>query len=369
MRALVAPLEMKGALTAREIADTLSDALASLGWEVDCCPLSDGGPGLIDALATPGERRRVRVHDARGREVEATWAHLSSGAGLVEMAQAAGLARLPLDLRNPRVTTTVGVGELIAAALDEGCSTLAVGAGGSATNDGGTGALSALGIRFLDAGSELLPPGGAALNRLARIDSAGLDPRVRTVDLQVLSDVDSPLLGPSGATALFSAQKGADESARRELEAGLARLASVMRATTGVDVSDRPGMGAAGGLAYGLAAFGGARVTSGFEWIAARTHLVKRIQRADVVLTAEGRLDAQSLRGKGTVRLTELARAEGKPCVAWVGRCALVSARVPFAEVVEISPDLSPDGISTERDEIIRRLAAAVTAWASTRRA
>jgi glycerate kinase len=235
------------------------------------------------------------------------------------MAAASGLTLVPRDRRDPRVTTTFGTGELVRAALEAGLSRLIVGIGGSATNDGGTGMARALGIRFLDAGGSDLPEGGAALARLARIDLSGRDPRLDGAELLVACDVDNPLTGPRGASAVYGPQKGATPEMVRELDAALEHYAGVARAATGRDVASRPGAGAAGGLGAGLLFFTPARLRPGVEIVLEATGFDALVRGADLVLTGEGRTDAQTAMGKAPVGVAAAARRHGVPVVCLSG--------------------------------------------------
>jgi glycerate kinase len=320
LRWLIAPQEFKGTLTASEAADALRSGLRQTAPEVllDIAPLADGGPGTVDALlaGTPGERRVLTVRGPLGEPVQAAYALLDSGrTGIIEMAAASGLSLLRPEERDPRRASTYGTGELMRAALDAGCSRLIVGLGGSATNDGGTGALSALGYRFLDSADEPLPPGGAALARLARVDTSQQHPRLKEVEVLAATDVTAPLLGPNGASRLFGPQKGADPQAVEELEEALSFFAQGL-APEFIRV---PGAGAAGGFGFGLAVLAGANIVSGYGLVAQALHLERRVAVADVVITGEGRFDRQTALGKGPSALARSGKELGKPVVLFAG--------------------------------------------------
>src|SRR6185369_1417296 len=255
IRILVAPLEFKGSLTAGQAARAI-EAGVRAGWpdaELTVLPLADGGPGTADALveALGGEWHTAWSHDALGRPLQAQWASWPGG-GVVEMARASGLSLLAPAERDALTTTTLGTGELIADALESGIRTLLIGVGGSATNDGGVGALQALGYRFLDGSGRALPPGGAALRNLARIVPDGVLPAVRATGMTVMTDVLNPLCGPTGASHVYGPQKGASPDDVELLDAALAHLAEIVRRDLGADAAHLPGTGAAGGLSYGL---------------------------------------------------------------------------------------------------------------------
>ncbi len=327
MRIVVAPQEFKGSLTAVQAAEAIAAGLkrALPNTAVEQVPLADGGPGTVAAVvaATGGELRTTPCRDPLGRPITAAFALLNGGhTALVEMAAAAGLTLLRPQERDVRRASTEGVGDLIRAALDAGAHRIVVGLGGSATNDGGSGMARALGVRFLDADGHELPPGGAVLARLDRIDASGLDPRLRDVEVIGATDVRNPLCGPEGASAVYGPQKGATPAEVAELDAALRRYAAVLRRDLGVDVLELPGAGAAGGLGAALVAFLGARLRSGFELVAEAVRLEQRLAGADLVITGEGRLDGQSLFGKTTVGVARLAYRHGVPVVALCGGLA-----------------------------------------------
>jgi glycerate kinase len=323
MRIVVAPQEYKGTLTAREAAEAIATGVrrAVPEAELDLAPVSDGGPGLVEAMlaATEGRLMRAQVSDPLGREVQAEWGLLQDGTAVIEMAAASGLLLLTDEERDPRLTTTYGVGQLIAAALDEGARRIIVGVGGSATNDGGAGMAAALGVKFLDADEGELPPGGAALTRLDRIDGSRLDPRLRQTSIVAATDVTNPLCGPEGASLVYGPQKGATAEVAQELDAALQRYAEVIERDLGVRVAHVAGAGAAGGLGAGLIAFLGAEVRPGFDIVAEVTRLRERIAAADLVITGEGRLDGQTAYGKTVWRVAALARDAGVPVIAVPG--------------------------------------------------
>jgi glycerate kinase len=324
MRIVVAPDSFKGSLGALGVAGAMERGIRAVfpDAEVVKVPVADGGEGTVEALveATRGSLRARHVRGPLGDVVEARWGVLGDGrTGVVEMAAASGLTLVPRDRRDPRVTTTFGTGELVRAALEDGLSRLIVGIGGSATNDGGTGMARALGIRFLDGGGRDLPEGGAALARLARIDLSGRDLRLDGAELLVACDVDNPLTGPLGASAVYGPQKGATPEMVRELDAALEHYAGVARAATGRDVASRPGAGAAGGLGAGLLYFTPARLRPGVEIVLEATGFDALVRGADLVLTGEGRTDAQTAMGKAPVGVAAAARRHGVPVVCLSG--------------------------------------------------
>jgi glycerate kinase len=349
MKILVAPQEFKGTLSAHEAAAAIADGFrqALPDAEVLELPLSDGGPGFVECLveALNGEYAQSAVTGPLGGQVLARWG-LVTAAGepgvtaVLELASAAGLSLVPAGGLRPLDATTYGVGELIWHALSAGATRICLGVGGSATTDGGAGILQALGARLLDDAGNLAP-GGGPLTSLARLDLARLDRRLAGTELLVATDVRNPLSGPDGAAAVYGPQKGASPQQVELLDAGLRRWAEVLEQVTGHSVDDLPGAGAAGGAAAGLVACCGARIVSGFDLVAEAVGLAAHLAWADVAVTGEGRFDSQSLQGKVTGRLAEMARAQDKRCVVLAGR---VDGRAPGLEAHALVPDDSLAG-------------------------
>ncbi|MHB8878172.1 MAG: glycerate kinase family protein [Myxococcaceae bacterium] len=368
MKILVAPQELKGTLTAAQAAQAIATALTRTRpeLELDVVPLADGGPGTVEAFLSSarGARQLTPVHDPLGRPVEAPWALLDDGTAVIEMATASGLGLVAEAERDPLSASSFGTGELVRAALDAGAKRILVGAGGSATNDGGVGAAVALGVRLFDARDGQLGQGPRELARLARLDLSGLDPRLGGVQLEAITDVRNPLCGPDGASLVYGPQKGADDETCELLDGLLARLAQTVTAQLGTRLDSASGSGAGGGLPFGLAALCGARISSGFEAISAVLKLFSRIQAADVVVTAEGRFDSQSAYFKGPFALARLARMQGKRVVIFAGEVAVGADRATFDEVVAVSPP----GLSKEElsKQAYRLLEAAAAKWAGT---
>lgn len=356
VRIVVAPQEFKGSLSAEEAAAAMCEGArrALPGASVEVVPMADGGPGTVAAVlsAVGGHVVRSSVSDPLGRPAEAEWGRLEGGGAVIEMAAAAGLWRLSEGERDPRVASTFGVGELIRAALDSGCRRLLVGLGGSATNDGGAGMAQALGVRFLDARGRELPAGGAALAGLERIDTSGLDGGVVGVEVAAAADVTNPLCGPEGASLVYAPQKGATPEVARELERALARYAEVVARDVGVPVADAPGAGSAGGLGAGLIAFLGAEVRPGVEVVAEVVRLRERLRGAALVLTGEGRLDAQTSYGKTVAGVARIAAREGVPAIAVVGSLGEGWEAVLSMGVEAVEPVLGP---GTDEGEALSR--------------
>ena len=324
MRFIVAPDSFKGSVPALGVAEAMARGIRAVfpQAEVVTVPIADGGEGTVEALvaATGGQLRHADVRGPLGEPRRAHWGVSGDGrTGFLEMAAASGLPLVPRDRRDPRVTSTYGTGQLVRAALDAGLRKLVVGIGGSATNDGGMGMAVALGARFLDARGEVLPEGGAALARLDRIDLSGLDPRLEEAEILVACDVDNPLCGPRGASAVYGPQKGATPEMVTELDAALGVFARVATAATGRSVADRPGAGAAGGLGAGLLFFTPATLRPGVAIVLETTGFDALVQGADVVFTGEGRTDAQTAMGKAPVGVAGVAKRHRVPVIALSG--------------------------------------------------
>ncbi len=341
LRILVAPDSFGGALDSVAVARAIS-----AGWlrarpddEVIQAPMADGGEGTLAAVATAlgdrAVRRSVPAHDALGRPISADYLLLDRGrVAFVEMAAASGLAQLTTQERTPalaRMASTRGTGELLRSALDAGVKRVILGLGGSATTDGGSGMLAALGARFLDMAGEELKPGGGALAELIVIDPAGLDRRLGRVEVVVASDVTNPLTGPAGAAATYGPQKGADTDAVAELDAALGIYGAAIEAVTGRAVTELPGAGAAGGTGAALLAFANATLRPGVEVVAEMVGLAAALEKADLVITGEGRADEQTLAGKAAMGVAVLAGKLGIPVVLLCGSLG------PGSEALEVS--------------------------------
>jgi len=361
-RILICPDSFKGSLTALHAARAMARGVrrAAPGAAITILPLADGGEGTLDALAVSrGRMKRSRVTGPLGSPVTARWLLLPGRVALIEMAEAAGLLLISRKRRDPMRATTHGVGQLMAVAVRAGARRIIVTLGGSATVDGGSGMAAALGARLLDADGRPIPPGGRGLATLAMIDAAPLRRLLRGIVVQGATDVTSPLLGPRGAARVFGPQKGATADEVRRLEAALTRFARICRRDLGTRVSRIPGAGAAGGLGAGLIAFCGARLGSGADYLFARLGFDRALARADLVLTGEGNLDAQTTAGKLIGRVTVRARRRGVPVVAFAGRVWLTPAQTRRLGLAAAFP-LSPRRIS--RTESLRRAASLLEA-------
>ncbi len=328
MRVVVAPNAFKGSLTALEAAEAIRDGILAVMPDADIVlvPIADGGDGTVEALvaATNGERRLLRVRGPLGEPVDADYGLIDNGStAVIEMAKAAGLRLVPPPRRDPRFTTTYGVGELLQHAYDAGARHFIVGIGGSATNDGGAGMAQALGYHLLDDGGHELPPGGLGLKRLARIHVGGVHADWKQARVEVASDVTNPLTGHDGASAVYGPQKGATPEMVAGLDTALTRLAEIIKRDLDVDVDRLPGAGAAGGLGAGLVAFTGATLAPGAEMVMKALDLDQRLQVATLVVTGEGRLDSQTARfGKGPAAVARHARNAGLPVIGIGGSLA-----------------------------------------------
>jgi glycerate kinase len=326
MHIVVAPQSLKGSLDAQEVGQAIAEGIRRV-WpnaDIRVVPVADGGEGTVQALvaATGGTVMRALVTGPLGEQVVANYGMLDgdqSETAVIEMAAAAGLPLVPPGQRDPRKTTTRGVGEMMQAAMAAGAKRLLIGIGGSATNDGGAGMAQALGVKLLDDQGNELPAGGAALAHLARIDVTNLDRRLKDMEIQVASDVTNPLCGPEGATAVYGPQKGATPEMVRELDAALAHYGELLRRDVGADVMNAPGAGAAGGLGAGLLAFAHAELVPGAQLVLKTLDFANTVKGAALVFTAEGRLDSQTAYGKAVGVVAQAAKAAGAWVVALAG--------------------------------------------------
>jgi glycerate kinase len=327
MKIIIAPQALKGSLEAPDVARAIAWGIQQV-WpqaEYILLPVADGGEGTVRALveATGGQAIQAKVTGPLGKAVAGFFGILGvpgeAPTAVIEMAAAAGLPLVPQARRNPLLTTTRGVGELIRLALDHGCRRLIIGIGGSATNDGGAGMAQALGAALLDDQGAELPPGGAALAQLSHISLAHLDQRLYETEVLVACDVTNPLCGPEGASAVYGPQKGATPAMVKDLDAALAHYADIIRRDLGKDVRDVPGAGAAGGLGAGLLAFLNATLTPGAPLILDALRLNDHLRGAALVFTAEGRLDQQTAYGKTVAAVAARAQVQGVPVIALAG--------------------------------------------------
>ncbi|MHB1463259.1 MAG: glycerate kinase [Armatimonadota bacterium] len=326
MKVVICPDSFKGSITSIEVAQAVARGIARAipvgDLETVLIPVADGGEGTVDALllVAGGDKHHLKVRDPLMREIKACYGLLADGqTAVVEMAAASGLYLLSDDERNPLVTSTYGTGELILEAIQAGARKIIIGIGGSATNDGGAGAMSALGARFLDSACRELPPGGATLAQLDRIDMSGFVRLPDQIRIEVACDVTNRLCGNQGASAVYGPQKGATPQMVEELDSALAIYASVIRRDLGKDIIALPGAGAAGGLGAGLSAFLNAQLRSGIDIVLDSARFDEHIQDAALVITGEGRIDAQTASGKTIAGILKRASKANVPVVAIAG--------------------------------------------------
>ncbi|SUO91353.1 glycerate kinase [Suttonella indologenes] len=339
MKIVIAPDSFKESLTALAVAEAIGEGFRRILPQAQyrLVPMADGGEGLVQSIvdATQGEKFSTQVTAPLGNKVSASWGMTGDGqSAVIEMAEASGLHLVPTDKRNPLISTSYGTGELISTALDKGLRRIILGIGGSATNDGGVGMLQALGAKFVDKTGKSLSFGGAALADLAQIDMSGLDPRLQETRIEVACDVDNPLCGEHGASAVFGAQKGATKADIQRLDAALRHFAEQVQAQLGIDIQTPKGAGAAGGMGGGLMLLPQVRLRSGVQMVIEAVDLAAAIADADIVVTGEGRMDGQSVHGKTPIGVAKLAKSAGKPVIAIVG-----SLREDYPAVYEAGID------------------------------
>lgn len=321
-KVILIPDSFKGTMSSGKICSIMEKAVRRYFPNVQIVniPVADGGEGSVDSFlaAVGGRKINLIVKDPYFKDIKSFYGILPDNTAVVEMAAAAGLP-LVGDNRHAEKTTTYGVGQLIKHAVSSGCGKIIVGLGGSATNDGGTGAAAALGVRFLNDAAEAFVPVGETLRDIVSIDTSSLDPALNGVELITMCDIDNPLTGPHGAAAVFAPQKGADEKTVRMLDANLAHLAGIIKRDLGMDITDMPGAGAAGGMGGGMAAFFGSNLRMGIETVLDTVGFDDLVKEADLVFTGEGKIDFQSLRGKVVIGVARRTKKTGIPLIAVVG--------------------------------------------------
>ena len=352
MKIVIAPDSFKGSLTALQVAEAIEVGLRRVfpTAAIEKVPMADGGEGTVQSLvdATGGEILTARVRDPLGNPIDAQYGVLGDSiTAVIEMAAASGLTLVPLDKRDPRVTTTYGTGELIRAALTHGCRKLIIGIGGSATNDGGAGMAQALGVKLLTASNEQIGSGGGSLATLHSIDLSELDQRLREMETVVACDVNNPLTGKEGASHVYGPQKGATPEMIEELDANLAHFNKIVQRDLSKSVGDVPGAGAAGGLGAGLMAFLNASLKSGIEIVTETTQLSKQFAGADLVITGEGQINFQTVFGKTPVGVAKVAKAHNIPVIAIAGSIAARSDGV-YNAGIDAMVDIVPEPMSLE---------------------
>ena len=353
MHVVVAPDSYKGCLSALEVAAAMEQGILRVFPEasVDKIPIADGGEGTVAALvaATEGTVFYNTVAGPLGEPVKAEWGMFGDGkTAVIEMAAASGLPLLLPDKRDVLNACTWGTGELVRTALDKGAKRIIIGIGGSATNDGGMGFVRALGATFRNASGSDLPPGGAALKFLDKIDLLGLDPRLAETEILVACDVDNPLCGPRGASAVFGPQKGADPEKVAQLDAALGHYANVAaKATNRPHVAEKAGAGAAGGLGAALLYFTNAELMPGVSLVLNATNFDLRVREADIVFTGEGRTDFQTVFGKAPVGVAGAAKKYGKPVVCLSGGLGN-GANDVYDHGIDVLSSIAPGPMSLE---------------------
>jgi glycerate kinase len=324
MKVLIAPDSFKDCLGAPEVARALGHGIMKIlpDARIRTIPMADGGEGTVEAIidATGGKRVRVQVKDPLMREITSFYGISGDGStAVIEMAAASGLELLEPGERDPWITSTYGTGQLIGHAMEQGCSKIMVGIGGSATNDGGLGMAEALGVRFLNEHGHATGQGGGAVGDVRKIVMDGLNPRIAHTEILVACDVTNPLTGPEGASFTYGPQKGAGGDMVKRLDGNLGRFADLIREQVGRDIDRLPGAGAAGGLGAGLVAFLGATLVKGFTMVAECVGLEKEVENADLVITGEGTMDRQTQFGKTPFGVAQLAKKHGKPVIGVAG--------------------------------------------------
>ena len=324
MKIVIAPQEFKESLTGIQIAQAMHEGVMRVWPDADAhlIPVADGGDGTLQSLvdASDGKVMTAVVDDPLGRPIEAIWGALGDGrTAVIEMARSSGLALLRLEERDPLITTTFGVGQLMSLALDAGYRNLIIGIGGSATNDGGAGMAQALGAKLLDANGQEVVRGGGALADLERVDVSDLDPRLSEAKIDVACDVNNPLCGETGASAIFGPQKGADPDIVSFLDKTLHRYGTILERDLGREVMETPGAGAAGGLGAGLMAFTDAQLRAGADIVIDALDLDSRLSGASLVIVGEGQTDRSTIFNKAPVAVAQRAQAQGIPTIAISG--------------------------------------------------
>ncbi len=372
---LIAPDSFKDSMSSTEVGSYIEKGIKSVFKDanIDRVPMADGGEGTVQAIlnACDGKQLNTNTHDALGRPITGFFGMINHGqTAIIEMATASGIELLSKEERNPYLTSTYGTGELIKAALDYGCREIIVAIGGSATNDGGMGMAKALGIDFFDINNKELPEGGYHLGKLHKVNMTGLDKRIAKTRIIAATDVTSPLTGKSGASYVYSKQKGASDEMAEVLETNMKHWAGVIENSFNMAISDLKGGGAAGGLGAGLKVFLNAEIESGFQTIANLTGLEEKIKKADIVFTAEGKVDDQTESGKVPIGIANMARINKKPVFILTGNATIHTNKLYKAGVtgvfsiirkpVDLSEAISKTGIWIEKctEEICRTIKA-----------
>jgi glycerate kinase len=359
MRILIAPDKFKGSISAAAAAQAIADGFREIGFDAEfiLAPIADGGEGFAEAMgvALGATWIELNAQDPIGREVPCRYAWVEAQKlAIIEMAEASGLWRLKPEERDPLRANTFGTGQLMRDAIERGAKKILVGLGGSATTDGGIGMAAALGYDILTSDNDDLDPIPGSLIALVRIENSNV---IEMPEIIAACDVQNPLLGERGTARVFAPQKGADARTVAHLEASLTQLAEIVTESLECDFKDTPGAGAAGGIGYGLMSFCGARVQSGFDLLAETVGLEAKIKDADLVITGEGRLDAQTLEGKGPAGVAQLARKHGKPVLAFGGGIDSDAEKLFDATIPIIDQPLPLDEAMRRGAELLQRAA------------
>ncbi len=373
MRIVIAPDSFKECASVAEICAAMAAGVsrAAPNAEILSIPMADGGEGTVDAIvaATRGTHVTLDVTGPLGETVSARYGITGDASvAVIEMAAASGLELIPPDQRDPAIATTRGTGELLVHAIDSGAKRILIGLGGSATNDGGAGFAEALGYRLLDSDGQHLAPGGLALARLHRIDSSGVHQAVKDLDIVGACDVTNPLCGPEGASAIFGPQKGASPTLLQQLDEALLHFGTVAGEQLGVDILTIPRAGAAGGLGGGLVAFAGASLRPGVEFVAETVGLEPAMENSTLVITGEGRIDAQTALGKTPMGVSLCAARHGIPVIAIAGLLgdgweALLDHGVSEIYDIRSIAKTAEESISAWRPLLEKQAETVVTRW------
>ncbi|MDD4362797.1 MAG: glycerate kinase [Atribacterota bacterium] len=358
MKVVIAPDSFKGSLTAIEIADALEKGVKKSlpDSQVEKVPMADGGEGTVQCLVnnTNGKIIEKEVTGPLGTKVKAMFGILGDGkTAALEMASASGLPLVPIEKKNPLITTTYGTGELIKAALDYGCRKMIIGIGGSATNDGGAGMVQALGVRLLNEDGKEIEFGGAQLAEIAKIDISGLDPRIQETEILVASDVQNPLCGDTGASRIYGPQKGATEEMILVLDKALAHFADIIKRDLNKDIKDLPGAGAAGGLGAGLIAFLDAELKPGIDIVIETVKMQEMVSDADLVITGEGEISASTIYGKTPIGVAKVAKKYNLPVIsvsALIDKSGMIVKEHGIDYVIKPTPTMDIDSPKSEKE-------------------
>ena len=340
MKVLIATDSVKGSMTAFEACHAIHEGIKNKAIETRLCPLSDGGDGVIDVLVFSNNAEEIVVDTIGplGQPIKAGYViDWPSATAIVEVAEAAGIVLLKYEELNPMITTTYGVGALILDAIDKGCRKIIICVGGTGTNDGGMGLLSALGVKFLDKRKKELPGCGASLTKLRTIDVESLNPKLVGVEFVIASDVQTPVCGPRGAAIVYSPQKGATPSMVKTLDKGLANYANILSKMYNIEAKELVGGGCGGGLGLGLQVILKAEHKQGFDVVDSYVGLEEKIKWADLVITGEGKIDEQTLDGKVPYRVAKLAKKYNKRVIGLCGKNELNKKIEEFDEIYSIS--------------------------------